>query len=196
MEGASAAYLLWGELRRGDPGTIVPLRRTVPRGNGGELWLVVRAERLDWQDGAYEQLLAAAARWNRKGGLTGVQVDFDSSTGQLGNYAAFLSDMRRRLPQGMKLSATGLMDWPANASDTALAALRGALDEIVIQTYRETSTIPDYARYLAATERLRMPYRVALVEGGEWLAPDHIAEDPFFRGYVVFLLADKFDQKS
>ena len=51
-------------------------------------------------------------------------------------------------------------------------------------------------RYLAATERLGMPYRVALVEGGEWQAPDHLAEDPFFKGYVVFLLAERFHQKS
>ncbi|MEZ5693905.1 MAG: hypothetical protein R3D99_08710 [Altererythrobacter sp.] len=66
----------------------------------------------------------------------------------------------------------------------------------MIQTYRETMTIADYPRYLAATERLAMPHRVALVENGEWSSPDHLADDPFFRGYVVFLLADKFDQKS
>nr|WP_161593694.1 DUF3142 domain-containing protein [Parerythrobacter lutipelagi] len=196
MERADAVYLLWGELRRGDPDRIVPLRRTVPSGGAGEMWLVVRAERLDWGEPAYAQLSEAARRWDRSGELTGVQVDFDSSTGQLGNYANFLGALRAQLPEGMQLSATGLMDWPTNASDADLAALRAALDEIVIQTYRETTTTPDYARYLAATERLQMPFRVAVVQGGEWRAPAHLAQDPCFKGYIVFLLAKRFRQKS
>ena len=37
-------------------------------------------------------------------------------------------------------------------------------------------------------QRLPLPYRVALVERGEWRAPAGLARDPEFRGYVVFLL--------
>lgn len=195
VERAEAVYLLWGELRAADPATIVPLRRTVPQPGKAELWLVVRAERLDWSESAYVQLIEAARRWNRDGNLTGIQVDFDSGTGGLGNYAAFLRDLRQRLPESLKLSATGLMDWPANAADADLAALSDVLDEIVVQTYRHTSTVPDYRRYLAATERLDLPYRIALVEGGEWSAPDHLAEDPEFIGYIVFLLGERQRQK-
>ncbi len=194
MAQAEAVYLLWGELQRGDPARIVTMRRSVPTAQSGERWLVVRADRLDWGEAAYAQLLDAARSWDRDGRLTGVQIDFDSSTGELRNYAAFLADMRKRLPDGLKLSATGLMDWPANASDADLAAMRGALDEIVIQTYAGTTTIPEYPRYLAAAKRLRMPYRVAVVEDGEWAAPEHLASDPDFRGYVVFLLAERFRQ--
>lgn len=189
MEGADAVYLLWGELRRDDPGHIVPLMRSVPEGKARELWLVVRAERLDWGEGAYAQLLGAVGNWDRDGKLTGVQLDFDSSTGGLQGYAAFLADMRERLPTEYQLSATGLMDWPANASDKDLTAMAAALDEIVVQTYQHTTTLPGYLRYLAATDRLQLPYRVALVEGGEWIPPHHLADDPRFKGYVVFLLA-------
>ncbi|MCR2833145.1 DUF3142 domain-containing protein [Parerythrobacter lacustris] len=192
MAQAEAVYLLWGELQRGDPTRIVAMRRTVPTARTGELWLVVRADRLDWSEAAYGQLFDAARSWDRDGRLTGVQIDFDSSTGELRNYAAFLADIRNRLPRNLKLSATGLMDWPANASEADLAAMRGALDEIVIQTYAGTTTIPEYPRYLAAAKRLRMPYRVAVVEDGEWAAPEHLASDPDFRGYVVFLLAERF----
>ncbi|GAA4647471.1 DUF3142 domain-containing protein [Pontixanthobacter gangjinensis] len=191
MDDAQAVYLLWGELRIDDPSRIVPLRRAAPTAIVDEKWLVVRAERLDWQEAAYTQLTREADRWNRHGGLTGVQVDFDSSTDELGDYAKFLRDIRLRLPEGLKLSATGLMDWPANAPRQELDAMRDALDEIVIQTYRETVTIQDYRRYLAATERLDMPYKVALVEGGEWEAPAQLASDPDFRGFIVFLLGEK-----
>ncbi len=195
MDESEAVYLLWGELRADNPSQIVPLRRSAPTGDAPELWLVVRAERTDWDESAYDQLLDQARRWNARGTLTGVQVDFDSSTGGLSGYAAFLTDMRRRLPSEFKLSATGLMDWPANASDDDLIAMRGALDEIVIQTYQETTTIPDYARYLSHADRLAMPYRIALVEGGAWSEPEQIPGDPNFKGYVIFLLRDGPDQK-
>jgi len=192
MDGAEAVYLLWGELRRDDPERIVSLLANAPTGRSDELWLVVRAERLDWHEDAYAQLLAAAEQWDGSGQLTGLQIDFDSSTGGLSGYAEFLAGLRDRLPAQLKLSATGLMDWPANASEADLAALGQALDEIVVQTYQHTTTLPEYQHYLAATERLPMPYRVAVVEQGEWQAPPHLQQDPKFKGYIVFLLAEKF----
>lgn len=192
MRGADAVYLLWGELRKGDPDRSVVLYPGMPKGAAKELWLVVRAERIGWGEGAYVQLLAAARRWNRDGRLTGIQIDFDSSTGELRGYAEFLTDLRRRMPAGLKLSATGLLDWPANASATDLAMLAAALDEIVIQTYQGSETIPEYADYIDAVRRLPLPYRIALVEQGEWQAPPDLARDKRFKGYVVFLLADRF----
>lgn len=185
---AERVYLLWGELRMDDPARIVPLRRSVPRDPGPDLWLVVRAERLDWGEPAYAQLLAQAERWQAAGNpLAGVQVDFDAATLRLGDYAAFLRDLRQRLPADLQLSATGLMDWSAGASPDDLAALADVLDEVVVQTYQDRATIPGYADYLPSLERLAVPYRVGLVEGGEWQAPATLADDPEFRGYVVFL---------
>jgi Protein of unknown function (DUF3142) len=192
MERADAVYILWGELRKVDPDRSTVLFPGVPLGEAKELWLVVRAERTDWGGGAYAQLFDAAQLWDRDGRLTGVQIDFDSSTGELRGYAMFLAGLRERLPEHFKLSATGLLDWPANASKADLTALAGALDEIVIQTYQGSTTIPEYAEYIDAVRRLPLPYRVALVEQGEWQAPPDLASDPRFRGYVVFLLADRY----
>ncbi len=188
MAQAEAVYLHWGELRRGDADSVVVVRRTVPDPPlDAELWLVVRAERLDWGEAAYDEVLAAARRWDRAGRLTGIQLDFDSSTPQLGDYAAFLSRFRARLPARWRLSATGLMDWPANASQTDLTAMAEALDEIVVQTYRGTRTVPDYRTYLSATERLDLPFRVAIMDGAHWREPDHLKQDTDYRGTVVFL---------
>lgn len=189
MTGADAVYLLWGEVRHGGADGATVLRRGAPRGRAKELWLVVRADRIDWSEATYRQLIDAAQMWNVAGNLTGVQVDFDSSTGQLAGYAEFLAGLRGKLPKEFKLSATGLMDWPANASEADLAALAGSLDEIVVQTYQGRDTVPGYARYLAALDRLPLPYRVAIVEGGEWKAQPRLTRDPRFRGYVVFLLS-------
>jgi hypothetical protein len=91
------------------------------------------------------------------------------------------------MPAGMKLSATGLLDWSSGASTGDLAALEGVLDEVVVQTYQGRTTVPGYRRYLPSLARLAMPYRLGLVEGGEWEPPDSLARDPDFKGYVVFL---------
>jgi hypothetical protein len=185
---ADSVYLLWGELRRGDPSRIAVLRPEPPRNPGPALWLVVRAERLDWGSAAYRQLIAETERWRREESrFAGVQVDFDAATLRLGSYAAFLRDLRRRLPAGVRLSATGLMDWSANAPPDDLASLAGVVDEVVIQTYQGRATIPGYQHYLPSLVRLKVPYRVGLVEGGEWAAPASLAQDPQFKGYVVFL---------
>jgi hypothetical protein len=185
---ADTVYLLWGEVRRGDPAHAAVLRPEPPRAAGAELWLAVRAERLDWGEGVYRQLLAEAERWRRRGNrVAGIQVDFDAATLRLGAYATFLRDLRRRMPDDLKLSATGLMDWSSGARADDLAALEGVLDEVVVQTYQGRTTIPGYRRYLPSLERLALPYRIGLIEGGEWQPPASLARDPEFRGYVVFL---------
>lgn len=188
---AESVYLLWGEVRRNDPENILPLRRAVPQDPGPDLWLVVRADRLDWGEGAYEQLFAQIVRWQAAGNpVVGIQVDFDSATLKLGTYAGFLKDLRGRMPHALKLSATGLMDWTNGAIDADLAELAGVLDEIVVQTYQGRTTVPGYEAYLPSLERLPLPYRVGLVEGGEWQAPESLSDDPEFLGYVVFLLPE------
>lgn len=188
LQGADSVYLLWGELRHNDPTRIVVLRPEVPRDPGPALWLTVRAERLDWGEPAYRQLLAEAERWQRAGNpVSGVQVDFDSATLGLGTYAAFLRGLRHRLPRRLRLSATGLMDWSAGARASDLSGLEGVLDEVVVQTYQDRATIPGYRRYLPSLARLPIPYRIGLIEHGVWTPPAGLTSDPHFRGYVVFL---------
>lgn len=189
---AETVYLLWGEVRREDPLRVAVLRPEPPRAAGPEIWLVIRAERLDWGEGVHRQLLAEAERWRGRGiRLAGVQVDFDAATLRLGTYAAFLRDLRRRLPANLKLSATGLMDWSSGAGSDDLAALGGVIDELVVQTYQGRTTVPGYQRYLPSLERLRVPYRLGLVEGGQWEPPASLADDPDFKGYVVFLVSSR-----
>lgn len=189
LDRAKTIYILDGEVRARDNTSILPLRPEAPRVRHAEVWLTVRAERIDWTEPVFAQLLAHAAQWERAGTrLVGVQVDFDARTRGLEGYARFLTDLRRRLPARYRLSVTGLMDWSANGDAAQLARLRGVVDEVVIQTYQGRRTIPGYEGYLASLARLPIPYRIGLVQGGEWRAPAELRSDPEFRGYVVFLL--------
>lgn len=186
LERAKTLYLLAGEVRR--DGSYVSLR-AVPRVSPAEVWLVVRAQSLDWAPGTAERIDTELSRWAAAGNrVAGIQLDFDASTKGLDRYAAFLKEMRARLPAQYRLSITGLMDWSANADPAALASLTGVVDEVVVQSYQGRQTIPGYERYLEKLARVPVPHKVALVQGGEWREPAALKRDPLFRGYVVFLV--------
>ncbi|OYW48207.1 MAG: hypothetical protein B7Y36_15520 [Novosphingobium sp. 28-62-57] len=189
---AKTVYLLDGEVRREGAVRLERLRLGVPRLPGRTVWLVVRAERLDWTAATYAAILTDLQRWREAGNaVAGVQIDFDAATRGIEGYAAFLKRLRARLPEGTKLSITGLMDWSANGDPRALAGLAQTVDEVVVQTYQGRTTIPGYDAYFAKMADFPIPFRVALVEGGEWQAPAMLKTQPQFRGYVVFLLAPK-----
>lgn len=188
LDGAKTVYLLAGEIRHDNPDRFVRLR-AAPRVSHAQIWLTVRVERIDWGEGAWRAVLGEMALWRAAGNsLAGLQVDFDSATRGLANYASFLRNLRHRLPDEFALSVTGLLDWSAGGDPAALASLAGIVDELVVQTYQGRHTIPGYEAYFRSLGRLGMPYRVALVEGGEWREPEDLASDPDFLGYVVFLV--------
>lgn len=192
LDRARSLYILQGlaEAPRGRdaaPGLIAQ-GGAIPRLRRGEIWLDYRAHTLRWSPAVYAQMLARLRRWRAAGDpVVGVQIDFDARTRHLDEYAGFLADLRARLPADCKLSVTGLLDWSSQGDPAALQALGGVVDEVVLQTYQGRRTIPGYPAYLARLTRLKTPFKIGLVEGGEWTAPPSLAANPWFRGYVVFL---------
>jgi hypothetical protein len=160
----------------------------IPRLRQGVAWLDYRAHTLRWTPSIYAQLAARLRRWRAAGDpVAGVQIDFDARTRHLDEYARFLTDLRARLPADCKLSVTGLLDWSSQGDSAALNAVGGVVDEVVLQTYQGRRTIPGYQAYLARLGRMRTPFKIGLVEGGDFTAPPSLAANPWFRGYVVFL---------
>jgi len=188
LEKAKVVYVLDGEIRHGSP-RFIPLRTSAPRTREPELWLVIRTDTMAWPDGAVEGISRRADGWVRNGNrVAGVQIDFDARTRHLGDYAAFLGKVRHDLPRRYKLSITGLMDWSANGDPQALMTLQHVVDEVVIQTYQGRDTIWGYERYFERMRDFPIPFRVGLVEGGRWVEPPGLAQNPQFKGYVVFLI--------
>jgi hypothetical protein len=186
---AKTLYLLQGEVSVREPVRLAAQRPAVPRVRGPEVWMVVRVETIRWPPAVYAQVLAQLAKWRAAGNkVVGVQIDFDARTRHLENYAGFLKDLRRRLPADCRLGITGLLDWSSNGDPRGLDALAGAVDEVVLQIYQGRRVIPGYAGYLARLDRMKIPFRIGLLQGGEWQAPPGLEGNPHFRGYVVFLL--------
>lgn len=188
LDRAERLYLLGGEIAKGEPPRLLSRRAAVPRVRGAEVWLVLRVETLAWPREIYGQVLADLAKWREAGNrVAGIQIDFDARTRRLADYAAFLRDLRLRLPAGCRLGITGLLDWSANGDPAGLDALAGTVDEAVLQIYQGRRVIPGYAAYLDRLGRLKVPFRIGLLQGGEWQAPASLGRNPRFRGYVVFL---------
>jgi len=189
LAAARSLYLLQGQVNDGEPVRLVSQRPALPKVLDADVWMVVRVETLDWPDSVYNQVLAALGRWRAAGSkVVGLQIDFDAGTRHLENYAVFLADLKRRLPGDCLLSITGLLDWSRNGDRGGIAALGGVADEVVLQIYQGRRVIPDYAGYLSALARLQIPFRIGLLQGGDWNAPAYLAANPWFRGYVVFLV--------
>jgi hypothetical protein len=192
LAGARTLYILQGQvapLSAGDEeGRLIAQGGAVPHLRSGEIWLDYRAHTLRWSPAVYGQILARLSRWRAAGDpVVGLQIDFDSGTRHLADYAAFLRGLRARLPPDCRLSVTGLLDWSSQGDSAALDALGGVVDEVVLQTYQGRRTIPGYEAYLSRLSRMTVPFKIGLVEGGDWTAPPDIAANPWFRGYVVFL---------
>jgi Protein of unknown function (DUF3142) len=186
---ARAIYILSGEVKADEPILFLPLRPEVPRIKHADIWLVVRTESLRWSPEITAQVLRQMERWQRAGSrVVGLQIDFDARTQHLDEYAGFLRQLRSQLPNRYRLSITGLLDWSANGDPSGLTALAGTIDEVVLQVYQGRHTIPGYRRYLGKLSQMPMPFRIGLVQGGEWVVPENLAKIPNFRGFVVFLL--------
>ena len=128
-------------------------------------------------------------RWRAGGNrVVGVQIDFDARTRHLEDYAAFLQGLRARLPRDCRLGITGLLDWSANGDPKGLDALAGVVDEAVLQIYQGRHVIPGYRAYLAKLDRLKLPFRIGLLQGGEWQPTPGLEVNPYFRGYLTFLV--------
>lgn len=192
LKQARCVYVLQGQIeaRHGDESQVRFLAQgvAVPHDRPVEVWLAYRVHTLHWTPREYAILLAQLHRWRQAGNrVAGIQIDFDARTLHLQEYMAFLEGLRGQLPSEYRLSITGLLDWSSRVGPDEMNRLRGIVDEVVVQTYQGRRTIENYAAYLPRVSRLTLPFKIGLIQGGNWDAPPYIAASPWFRGYVVLL---------
>lgn len=190
MREAQVVYLHQGEvnLYRGRP-VFERVGLPVSRLTFPHIWLTVRLTTLDLPDEITTRVIGLLARWSRSGNhVVGLQIDFDAATRRLGDYAQFLTTLREKLPRQYALGVTGLLDWASTGDIATLNRL--PVDELVVQTYQGRHSVQGYARYLPALKNLQIPFRIGLVQRGEW-DPRHereLAASGWYRGTVVFML--------
>jgi len=187
---AESLYILQGQIseRRGQT-QFIPQGISTPRLRHGKVWLTYRVETLTWPKPVFRTIEQQISRWKKQGNpVVGIQIDFDARTLRMQQYVSFLRTLRQQLPAQYALSITGLLDWSNHSSPDVVNQLSDVVDEVVVQTYQGRKTIKNYAAYLPRLAQLHIPFKVGLVQHGDWQAPAYLETAPFFRGYVVFLL--------
>jgi hypothetical protein len=192
LKQAESLYILQGQIsKRREKSQFIPQGIRIPRLKQGTVWLAYRVETLNWSDEIFNSISQQITRWKKQGNtVVGIQIDFDARTLHMQQYVQFLQELRQQLPAQYALSITGLLDWSNNTSPEIVNQLAGVVDEVVVQTYQGRATIPNYAAYLPRLAKLQLPFKIGLVQHGQWQAPTYLEETPFFRGYIVFLLND------
>jgi Protein of unknown function (DUF3142) len=190
LDRAKTIYILAAEIKGGPRADYVNLRPAIPRVKHAQVWIVYRVEDLDWSADVLRRIRRDLTDWQAAGNeIAGIQIDFDAATRGLPGYAAFLKQLRAELPEGTGLSVTGLLDWSSGiANDSpALNVLVGTVDEVVLQTYQGRSTIPGYEAYLRRLPRIKIPFKIGLIQNGEWEELTELKYNENFHGFVVFL---------
>ena len=192
LQQAKELYILQGEInwnQAENRSEFKPQGISILKKPNQNIWLVVRSHHLNWSTDNIQHIIQRLNQWKSQGNqIQGLQIDFDARTQNIQQYAEFLAKFRQHLPKNYRLSITGLLDWTNVRNQSTLTLLRQNIDEIAIQTYQGSTTIPNYASYLAKISQLKLPYKIGVVQHGKWQAPSHLIKDPNFKGYIVFLL--------
>lgn len=190
LQNAQTVYLHQGEVlpRSGDV-VFQRLGLPVSRLTFPSVWITVRFTTLDVPEAIPARIVRLMQRWQESGNkVVGLQVDFDAATHQLADYAAFLRTLRQHLPSEFALGVTGLLDWAKTGDVATLNTL--PVNELVVQSYQGRHTVSRYQDYLPALTRLRIPFRLGLVQHGkrDRQAEAQLQNSPWYRGTVVFML--------
>ena len=192
---AKELYILQGEIRYSKSkqiSTFTPQSVSILKLPHQKIWLVFRTHHLAWNEQNYQTVFKRLEHWRNQGNqVQGIQIDFDSRTHDLKEYALFLECFRKRLPPSYQLSITGLLDWTNFKDQKTLTILRNNISELVIQTYQGTTTIPHYPQYLKRISAMQLPYKIGFVQNGLRQNNSNDFNEPHFKGYIIFLLRSK-----
>lgn len=136
-----------------------------------EYWAVFRFDRQDVPDittaPKFAQRVKELFATKNQIKIVGVQLDIDSPTGRLTEYAAYLAEVEKSLPKDMRLSITALLDWFRDG--TNVDAVIAQVDEFVPQFYdagsaeREVIAAKvDAAKWGARFNRFGKRYRIGI----------------------------------
>jgi hypothetical protein len=129
------------------------------------------------------RVLASNGRRNRH--IAGLQLDIDVPTTQLRQYAAFLHDVRSKLPKEFQLSITALPDWFRDG--TSIGDVVAAVDEFVPQFYdlqdpgmRDMAVADpfDAGKWAPRFNQFKKPYRIGLSTFGRGRLTEAVAPSP------------------
>jgi hypothetical protein len=160
--------------------------------------LVFRMNFLDKSSAFTNTILAIVDDWNYHGNhIKGIQLDFDSPTAKISEYAKFLKEVRNKLPQEYELSVTGLGDWLISGTPDSLSSISKNVNYIVFQLYHVNRPLENMELYFDKLGKLNFPFKIGLLNNTSSIIPDNsfLNYNKFFLGKIYFLQKIKVNYK-
>ena len=131
----------------------------------------------------YKQVKKKAAKSGVN--VRGIQIDYDCPTDNLFQYARFLKNLRKALPEEDILSITTLLDW--FKSDTKIADVLKRVDEFAPQFYDvndkniskrkwDISEVVDSTKWSPIFNSYKKPYKIGIASFGRIVVKNKLSE--------------------
>jgi len=128
-----------------------------------KMTIVMRLQSLPLVEDLIKNYLILKKDWNQRGTeVTGLQLDFDSPTGQLDTYADYLLKLKSKLASEEKLSITGLPDWINQSSSFQTKLLQSDI-VIYFQMYQGNVPALKTNEYLDFLNKYKLKYAVGFL---------------------------------
>ncbi len=129
------------------------------------------------------------AEWQKHGVKTkGIQLDFDSPSAKLSEYAHFLNQIRTSLSKELQFSITGLGTWMMDADASTLKQLHQQVDVVTYQLYVGRQPVRYPQQYLNFLNRLNEPFKVGLLYSQPPLPGlKKLESNTAFKGFSYFI---------
>ncbi len=138
-------------------------------------------------DSAYlaQQIAYSIAQWRHHGvDISQVQLDYDSPSSALDEYASMVRALKERMPQ-VQLSATGLVTWHEDNPD-GVTHLARELDYIAFQLYQDYAPLPHTRHMVQRLEDFPYAYKLGITRHEEFSSL-RMAAGRNYQGTMLFL---------
>jgi len=160
-------------------------------GYKGNLILTYRLERLVPPAMVVSRYVAHRQAWKRYGiPVEGIQIDFDSPTAKLREYASWLVQLNNILGESVPVSITGLGDWLASAPPGHLKELSQQVSFVAFMMYHGSRPLRHLKKYTARLENLSLPFKLGRLQTQiESMDFENVFQAPGYQGEIVFMLS-------
>ncbi len=154
-----------------------------------QIILTYRLEELIPPEMVVSRFVAHRIAWENAGAeVGGIQIDYDSPTARLLEYADWLVRLQNSIGSRVSVSITGLGDWLASAPPNHLRTLSQKVLFIAFMMYHGSKPLPRLETYTKRLETLSLPFKLGRLEIQKQIgAFKNISQAQGFRGEIVFL---------
>lgn len=157
----------------------------------GNVILTYRLEKLVPSEMVVSRFIAHRQAWKRKGiSAVAIQIDYDSPTSKLLEYANWLDSLRNAIGDSVHISITGLGDWLASAPPGHLKILSDKVSFVAFMMYHGGRPLQPLNRYTERLARITLPFKMGRLQtqrNAEMF--ESVYMSPSYQGEIVFMLS-------